>query len=155
MTVYGGNNPANFFIGSADFLFDSGFTNNPPVGPGAQNTQWETFNVSVPPGYTNITIIMNQFGNPFAVSGDAWDYTAGANITNYSYLMFTEDTNLADTPIKYAVPPFGFSQVSSNYTLSDFELATNGTYTAPTNIYDRFGGWTLLTNRLVGTNLVA
>jgi len=156
MTVYAGNDPTTFIPvpGNPVFLYDTGFTNNPPVGPGAQNTLPVTINVVVPPGYTNITIIMNQFGNPFAVNGDAWYYTAGSTSTNYSYLMFTEDTNLATLPIKYAVPPFGFSGVASNYTLSDFEQATNGIYRAPTNIFDVFGGWFLPTNRIVGTNSV-
>jgi subtilisin-like proprotein convertase family protein len=138
MTVYGGTNPATFFVGSPDFLYDTGFTNN-PTGPA-------TFNVNVPPGYTNITIIMNQFGNPYSIGGDAWDYTAGAPMTNFEYLVFTDDTNLANVPIKFAPPPFSFTEVSSNFTLSDFELATNGDYFAPTNIYDAFGGWNLPTN---------
>ena len=137
-----------------NLLWDTGFTNNPPIGPGAQNTLPETINVSVPPGYTNITIIMNQFGNPYATVGDAWIYTAGAAVTNYQYLMFTEDTNLATLPIKYAVPPFGFTAVASNYTLSDFERATNGLLSGPTNIFDVFGGWTMPTNRVVGNQFV-
>ena len=99
---------------------------------------------------------MNQFGayNGGGPNSTAWTYTAGAQVTNYEYLMFTEDTNLATLPIKYAVPPFSFAEVASNYTLSNFELATNGNYVGPTNIYDSFGGWFLPTNRPVGTNLV-
>lgn len=152
MTVYAGNDPTTFYLTSPEFLYDTGFTNNPPTGIGAQNTLPETISINVPPGFTNITIIMNQFGNPFATGGDAWIYTAGAALTNYSYLMFTEDTNLATLPIKYGVPPFGFMGVASNYTLCDFELATNGLYRGPTNIFDLFGGWFLPTNRMVGTN---
>ena len=45
---------------------------------------------------------MNQFGNPDATDGDAWIYTAGAPITNYEYLVFTDNTNLANVPIKFA-----------------------------------------------------
>ena len=149
MTVYAGNDPATFFVpppANPAFLLDTGFTNN-LFGP-------VTINVAVPPGYTNITIIMNQFGNPFAGGGDAWTYTAGATVTNYEYLMFTEDTNLSTVPIKFAVPPYGFTEVLSNYTFSDFELATNGNYRGPTNIYDPFGGWFLPTNKIVGTNSV-
>ena len=138
MTVYAGNNPATFYLLSPTFLFDTGFTNN-PAGP-------TTISVTVPPGYTNITIIMNQFGNPYASGGDAWIYTAGAVITNFQYLTFTDDTNLANVPIKFAIPPYSFTAESSNYTLSDFELATNGNYYGPTNIYDAYGGWTVPTN---------
>ncbi len=89
---------------------------------------------------------MNQFGNPFGTNGDAWTYTAGAAITNFEYLMFTDDTNLAKVPIKFAEPPFNFAETGTNYTLCDFELATNGNYRAPTNIYDAYGGWTVPTN---------
>ena len=156
MTIYAGNDNTTFnpVLGNPVFLWDTGFTNNPPTGPGAQNTLPVTINVPVPPGYTNITIIMNQFGNPYAAGGDAWIYTAGAAVTNYEYLTFTEDTNLATVPIKYAVPPFNFTEVVSNYTFSDFELATNGNYLSPTNIYDPFGGWSMPTNQIAGTNSV-
>jgi hypothetical protein len=84
-----------------------------------------------------------------AAKGDDWIYTAGAAITNYEYLMFTDDTNLATVPIKFAEPPYSLTVDATNYALSDFELATNGDYLAPTNIYDAFGGWTVPTN-LVG-----
>ena len=103
---------------------------------------------------SNITIIMNQFGNPFADSGDAWTYTAGAAITNYEYLMFTDNTNLTDLPIKFAAPPFNFIEQATNFTLSDFDLSTNGDYLAPTNIYDAFGGWTVSTNIVTISTIV-
>ena len=134
MTIYEGTNPANFYIGSPGY-YDTGFTN----GSG-------TINFPSQPGYTNITIIMNQFGNPDATGGDAWTYTAGAQITNYQYLVFTEDTNLTATPIKFAVPPFVLTGAPNNYVLSDFESATNGDYFAPANIFDTNGGWSLSTN---------
>jgi subtilisin-like proprotein convertase family protein len=148
MTVYGGTNSATFNTNSPDFLYDTGFTNNAPAGGGggAGNTTPTTINVNVPPGYDFITIIMNQFGNPFASAGDAWIYTAGAPVTNYEYLVFTDDTNLSNVPIKFAAPPFSLAELATNFTLCDFELATNGLYHGPTNIPDAFGGWTLPTN---------
>jgi subtilisin-like proprotein convertase family protein len=149
MTVYDGTN-----ISPGNLIFDTGFTNNPPIGPGSENTQPETIYVTVQPGFTNITIIMNEFGNPYSAGGDAWIYTAGAQITNFQYLVFTEDTNLTTTPIKFALPPFSFTPMATNYVLSDFEKATNGDYLAPTNIYDAFGGWSMPTNEWIGTNLV-
>ncbi len=51
MTVYEGEDPTTFFLGSSTFLYDTGFTNF----AGA-------FNVTVQPGFTDLTIIMNQFG---------------------------------------------------------------------------------------------
>ena len=148
MTVYAGTNNFDTNNGAVQLL-DTGFVSNPPLpGGGAQNTQPVTVNVGpIPPGYTNITIIMNQYGNPYVGGGgDAWIYTAGAPATNYEYLMFTDDTNLATVPIKFAPTPFSFSEVSSNYTLADFEAVTNGDYFGPTNIYDANGGWTVPTN---------
>jgi len=146
MTVYEGTNTASFYLGSPDLLYDTGFTNNPPAGGGAQNTIPVTITVTPQPGFTNITIIINQFGNPYAAGGDAWIYTAGAPNTNYQYLVFTDDTNLATVPIKFAEPPYNFTDDATNYALSDFNLATNGDYLAPTNIYDAFGGWNVPTN---------
>ncbi len=137
MTVYEGTNPATFYINSPTFLHDTTLTN------GAGN-----FLVTVQPPFTNLTIIMNQFGNPDVGSGgDAWVYTAGAPVTNFQYLTFTEDTNLASVPIKFAVPPFSFSPSNPpNYVLSDFSTSPPGLYTAPTNIPDAYGGWSVPTN---------
>ena len=147
MTVYASTNPADFNTNSIYLLWDSGMTNNPPVSVGATgtNTVPATINVPYPPGLTNITIIMNQFGNPYGTNGDAWIYTAGAAVTNFEYLMFTDDTNLADVPIKFAEPPFNFAETATNFAF-DFERATNGNYRAPASIKDAFGGWTVPTN---------
>jgi subtilisin-like proprotein convertase family protein len=146
MTVYAGTNSSIFYSNSPDLLWDTGFTNNPPIGPGSQDTQPVTINVPYPIGTSNITIIMNEFGNPYATRGDDWTYTAGAAITNYQYLMFTDDTNLATVPIKFAVTPYSLTVDATNYVLSDFELATNVNYFTPTNVHDAFGGWTVPTN---------
>ncbi|HAO78134.1 MAG TPA: hypothetical protein DCQ92_03980, partial [Verrucomicrobia subdivision 3 bacterium] len=138
MTVYAGTN-----IALINQILDTGFTNN-PAGP-------VTIPVSYPPGVTAITIIMNQFGNPFAALGDAWIYTAGATVTNYQYLVFTDDTNLATMPIKFAEPPYNFTASATNYVLSDFELATNGDYFGLTTNLD---GWTVPTNLVTYTTIV-
>ncbi|MGA2867684.1 MAG: LamG-like jellyroll fold domain-containing protein [Verrucomicrobiota bacterium] len=141
MTIYAGTNPATFNLNSSP-LYNSGFiSNSPPV--------FMTTNINYPPGISNVTIIMNEFGNPFdAGGGDAWTYTAGATVTNFEYLTFTDDTNLTDVPIKFAVPPFFFAEVSSNFTLSDFDFASNGLYRALATITDNVtgGGWTVPTN---------
>ena len=142
MTVYSTTNPVDFNTNLPVCIYNTGFTNNPPNGPGSQQTIRVTVDLAVPPGVSNITIIMNQFGNPFAGSGDAWTYTAGAAITNYEYLMFTDDTNLATVPIKFAQPPFNFAGVATSYAVSNFNLVVATNYFGPTN----FGGWTVPTN---------
>jgi subtilisin-like proprotein convertase family protein len=156
MTVYASTNPADFNTNGAFLLYNTGLTNNPPAGGGggAQNTIPVTANILYPSGITAITIIMNQFGNPDAAGGDAWIYTAGAPITNYQYLVFTDNTNLANVPIKFAEPPYNFTEDATNYGLSDFNLATNGDYLAPTNIYDAFGGWSVPTNLVTYSTIV-
>jgi subtilisin-like proprotein convertase family protein len=149
MTVYDSTNPADFDTNGIYFLWDTGMTNNPLAYPGAPSadTLPTTIDVPYPPGVTNITIIMNQFGNPALTngSGDAWIYTAGAAITNFEYLMFTDDSNLANVPIKFAEPPFNFAESATNFAFG-FEQATNGNYPGPTNIFDAYGGWTVPTN---------
>ena len=149
MTIYYGTN-----LTPANLIWDSGMTNNPGQNP-------ITISVTYPPpgattvNSTYLTIIMNQFGNPDA-NGDQWTYTMGAQVTNYAYLTFTDDTNLATVPIKYAIPPYQLNSQRTNYTFSDLDLVTNGayvltngTYAGPTNIYDPYGGWTVPTNLVV------
>jgi subtilisin-like proprotein convertase family protein len=60
-----------------------------PYGPGAS---------------TNLTIVMNQNGNPSATT--LWTNTVFVISQSFSYLTFTDDTNLASVPIKFAIPPF-------------------------------------------------
>ncbi len=69
---------------------------------------------------------MNQFGNPNGANGDAWTYTAGGVTTNFYYLVFTDDTNLTTTPIKFAPTPFvpGGSAAAAN-------LVVNGSFETP------------------------
>ena len=142
MTVYYGTN-----ITPANLVLDTGMINNP-------GNVWATITATYPPATattvsTILTIIMNQFGNTNGLQGDRWDYVVGAPVTNYQYLTFTEDTNLATVPIKYGIPPFETPDAGTNYTLSDFEASTNGTYFGPTNIFDPMGGWTVPTNAYV------
>ena len=136
MTVYYGNNPATFYVGSPDFILDTGFTNNPPAtggyGPFGTNAIPQKITVNYPSATatnksTYLTIIMNQFGNPFGLSGTRWTYTAGGVFTNYEYLTFTEDTNLTTTPIKFAPVPL-VPTAQTNVTAS----ATNVVYS---NLY--------------------
>ena len=61
-----------------------------------------------PGSATNLTIAMNEPGtNPNGTNGDLWSYQATEISQSIVYALFTEDTNLTTTPIKFAVPPFG------------------------------------------------
>ena len=155
MTVYYGTNVANPGPSgtlTGNELFDSGMIGN--------FTGNQSVTLSYPPPgfgpiYTNLTIIMNQFGNTNGLN-DAWQYSLSGIQTEYNYLTFTGDTNLTTVPIKFAIPPFDLRDLGTNYTFSDFDLATNGDYFGQSNIYDPFGGWVVPTNFVVQfTNGVA
>ena len=66
------------------------------------NTNWQTYTVS---------FTATQSSTPLQIQGiepgmllDAASVTSVQ--TNYNYLVFTENTNLTTTPIKFAAPPF-------------------------------------------------
>ncbi|HUZ08213.1 MAG TPA: LamG-like jellyroll fold domain-containing protein, partial [Candidatus Paceibacterota bacterium] len=131
MTVYDTTN--NFT--AANLIFDTGMVS----GTGQTNLPYTTASGA-------LTIIMNQFGNPYGAGGDAWTYTAGGVATNYEYLTFTEDTNLTTTPIKFAVPPFVPAITTPTNILTDgFEQTSAGDYTNGKT----FGnGWTVTGNQV-------
>jgi subtilisin-like proprotein convertase family protein len=98
-----------------------------------------------------LNIVMNQGNNP--VNTTQWQYTPKLVSEDYTYLTFTDDTNLTEIPIKFALPPYDNLDNGTNFILSDFESATNGTYRAPATIFDTNGGWTMTTNDIfVRTN---
>jgi subtilisin-like proprotein convertase family protein len=139
MTVYYGTNPATFNTTSGDQLLDTGLIS----GSGSTNL---TFG---PGTATSITIIMNQFGNPNTNGSDAWTYSINGIEPDYNFLTFTEDTNLTEIPIKFAIPPFDLRDLGTNYTFGDLDFSTNGDYFGQTNIFDPYGGWTVPTNLVV------
>ena len=62
-------------------------------------------NINYGPGTgTTVTIIMNENGN--RAPDDVWDYVATTTAPGFIYGTFTENTNLATTPIKFAPVPF-------------------------------------------------
>jgi subtilisin-like proprotein convertase family protein len=68
-------------------------------------------------------------------------------VTNYVYTTFTEDTNLATVPIKFAWP-FASNNAVTNISLlssNGFEGLTNGIYTAGQSVG---GGWGVATNEV-------
>ena len=155
MTIYYGPTVSTNYL-----IYDTGKTNNPSLGSGAQNTQPITINVPYSPtnGLTStyLTIVMDEFPANFTGGTNRssfWTYTAGGVVTNFYYLAFTEDTNLTTTPIKFATPPFTPYYSASTTWTDSFEAYAPGTYTpaSPT-----FGGWSVLTNQVeIATNLLA
>jgi subtilisin-like proprotein convertase family protein len=111
-------------------LFDSGLISgdgvvNIPFGPGTS---------------TEITIVVNPGGSSFATT--QWTYTASVISEQFVFTVFTDNTNRAELPVKFATPPFTNSPVSSaqtNWSVFDdsFEFAAEGLYQAPTNL----GSW--------------
>ena len=118
------------------------------------------------PPVTSLTIIMNQGNNPIGTT--EWTYQPNIVTEDFTYLTFTDDTNLTEIPIKYAIPPYDNEVTGTNIILGDFDLAADTNYIAnpgsPTNfIPDNSGGWSLTTNDVfvlptnyyTGTNLIS
>jgi len=111
-------------------IFDSGYVS----GSG-------TFVIRYGPGFsTTVTLVMNEGGNPSPST--IWDYVASAIQRLHNYVIFTEDTELTTTPIKFAQPPFVSPGTATNYVISDFDGGGIGFYAAPIVL----DGWNVLTN---------
>lgn len=93
---------------------------------------------------TSVVIIMNEDGNPSGTT--MWNYTASVLSGDFVYATFSENTNLALVPIKFAIPPFATNVPGSNamtFDSSYFETpTTSGTHAAPGTV----DGWTVTTN---------
>jgi subtilisin-like proprotein convertase family protein len=132
-------------------IFSSGYVN----GPGTFTIPYNLVNG------TTLDIVMNKGNNP---NSTAWTYTPEVVAEDFTYLTFTDDTNLTEMPIKFAIPPYDALDNGTNFVLSDFELAPSHDYSATTNpiIPDQSGGWLLTTNDIfvrtnyyAGTNLLS
>lgn len=118
-------------------IFDSGLV----TGAG-------TFTIPFGPGIsTDVVIVMNEGGQSIAT---AWIYQATILSGQIVYATFSENTNLALVPIKFAIPPFATNIPGSNvvtFMTSDFETETPGSFTT---IVD---GWSVVTNSVSVENL--
>ncbi|MEY4917406.1 MAG: hypothetical protein RL616_1319, partial [Verrucomicrobiota bacterium] len=160
MTVYYGQT-----VDPAYLIYDTGLTNNPSLGGGAQNTAPNTILVSFPPpgisaNSTYLTIVINQYGP--SPRQTAWVYTAGGIQTNYAFLSLTENTNLTTTPIKFAPPPFvpvtytnyfittniTFFTNAATTNFSTLEATTAGSYTSGSNV----DSWLVASNQVSVVN---
>ena len=108
------------------------------LSPGLTSGAGQFFVPFSGPGGTNITIIMNENGN--SDSNTLWTYTPTIISQAYSYFTFTDDTNFATIPMKFAIPPFFSSPSTSSITISDFDPPVlAGFYNAGTNV----DGWSV------------
>jgi choice-of-anchor C domain-containing protein len=117
-------------------LYDGVTIKNTGLVSGAGN-----FSVNFGPGVsTNLVIIMNpNTGN----SNTVWSYTPTiVSGSNFSYFTFTENTNLAQVPVKYFVPPFSAGSNAITTFSSGFETASATNYNSG-QIVD---GWTVVGN---------
>jgi subtilisin-like proprotein convertase family protein len=121
-------------------IFDSGYVNNScPPDPNAR----KQIQINYGPGFTTrLVIVMNEGGNPR--NATQWEYTASAIQFGYNYVIFTEDTELTTTPIKFGVPPFVPTGVTSNFLFSTFDATLVNNYFAPAVV----DGWNLISNRV-------
>jgi subtilisin family serine protease/subtilisin-like proprotein convertase family protein len=112
-------------------IFDSGMISGPgrfaiDFGPGAS---------------TSITIVMNEGGN--SNTNTQWNYTAMVVSGDFAYFTFTEDTNYAKLPVKFAPPPFNSANVNTNILISGFEVP-RADILAPNGV----DGWAVGTNQV-------
>ncbi len=105
-----------------------------------------TYTVNYGPGTaTNVLVVMNAPGtNPNTNGGDMWNYTVTAIKQTSAYTIFTDDTNKALVPIKFAVPPFGTNITGYGTLFSDFENSLPTNYLAPALV----DGWTVASNEV-------
>ncbi len=109
--------------------------------------------VSFGPGLsTNIAIVVNQGNN--SEGRTLWEYVATVLSGQMVYATFTENTNFAKVPIKFAPPPFtktNFTTMEESF-LSGFE--NNIITPAPTNFWVDYDtgstvdGWEVATNQV-------
>ncbi|MGH7992319.1 MAG: LamG-like jellyroll fold domain-containing protein, partial [Limisphaerales bacterium] len=144
--VQGGNgkfDPTRFPLSAPQSLAEAQINlNGVTTNLFGNNTAWQTYTVSFK---------ATQTSTPLQIQGlepgmllDAASVTSVQ--TNYSYLVFTENTNLTATPIKFAAPPFLPSTPLTNVAASSFDSVTPGNYTTTFN--DGANVWNVLGNQV-------
>jgi autotransporter-associated beta strand protein len=128
-----------------NLIYDTGLINNGcPKGSSVPGR----FTVNYGPGTsTQVTFVMNESGNTNATT--QWEYTVSDIAVHHNYLIFTENTNLTTTPIKFAVPPFvPFGAATNAVGISDFDAAVAGEYP----VLSLVDGWTVAANQVSVVN---
>ncbi|MGC3959629.1 MAG: proprotein convertase P-domain-containing protein [Verrucomicrobiota bacterium] len=123
-----------YYDGATVPIYDTGLIN----GSGR-------FTINYGPGSS--TLLEIRMNEVTTTNSSAWDYTISSYNTANSYLVFTDNTNLTTTPIKFALPPYA-GLGGTNYLLSDFELPTVAQdYVGPTvGVPD---GWSVINSNTV------
>jgi subtilisin-like proprotein convertase family protein len=104
--------PAEFLLSPPSSLAEAQLSvnGNALTNVFGNNTAWQTYTVSFK-ATSSSTSLQIQGLEPGMLLDDA---SVESVTTNYSYLVFTENTNLTTTPIKFAVPPFAAHNVATN-----------------------------------------
>lgn len=124
-------------------LLDTGMTNNGGCDPNGLPAVPRRITLNYGPGSsTQLTVTMNEFGNTNATT--QWTYTLSSESEIHNYTVFTENTNLTTTPIKFATPPFASPATNTIVPISTFELVDATDYVAVTNV----DGWTVANNQV-------
>jgi hypothetical protein len=131
--------PTNCLSFSAQVIVD-GLTNTFT----ALSTNWVTNTFNFVATQTNTYAAFDALGVNSGLWLDTISFRQTAIVTQGFYLTFTEDTNRASTPIKFASLPFNIGIATTNL-ISGFEPAAAGDYVAPVVV----DGWEVLTTNRV------
>jgi subtilisin-like proprotein convertase family protein len=111
----------------------------------ALSTNWGTNTINFVATQTNTYAAFSALGTNSGLFLDTISLRQTVIVTQNFYLTFTEDTNRAGGPIKFAVPPFATPSTPITSLLSGFEPAAVGDYVAPAMV----DGWDVLTTNRV------
>ena len=99
-----------------------------------------------PPGLLTVSLPDTAGSNHVVTATQQGLILTNAVLTNLVYATFTDDTNLALVPIKFATPATNADYSLTNELISSFETVTNAHRTVDFTAGAQFDGWTVVTN---------
>jgi subtilisin-like proprotein convertase family protein len=99
-----------------------------------------------PPGLLTVSLPDTAGSNHVVTATQQGLILTNAVLTNLVYATFTDDTNLALVPIKFATPATNADYTLTNQFISGFEGVSNVLNTVDFTAGDQFDGWTVITN---------